>query len=1149
MEEETDPASETLVWKEPVNGKRAFFTEEVYQQLAGPEPSLEDRVMRMMDALGFPPPSKLAARGPGHADAPGLDSCSQDSRSSCGTEPAEVKVEDAESSSGPDPACGGAGTESKEDCRSKPCETTAVPHAALRQENSQDGGGEGVRLEPNAGPQTDLCVSVPHGATTASLGQDDGSAGLGADVVSGRVWRGKGNNPVWRGKGDDAEGDHQTAGSSADQTLPEGPVRRDGSAMDAQGQTRSAHRGKMHEKGRRPPVPEAPKSSLLHEQHLRYLHLFQKCTQKFFSGIATRPTPDELKELQEFESLQLMVCQEQEQCQNHLKQVATCNSYLYTHLPSHAAQYIQEREERGWRRVENYCRYYAAHSQLSLVPDMSQPVPGATPLPALTLLNTLLELGSKCKVVMPDMNPHPSARVRRTVCTDLHKVTARFPNDRPSNPLTWNHEPASKDSNLEGLVHKYPCHIATSASVLQQLIDNHAPDFAVAWDIPVVVKDYGNGSASQRVVYLDKPLQPAVFSLCQRKGHYLKKAVRAFICQPHNERRTVVGGQGRRGMEEQPPEGAGDSMEGSVGHSRGVGAGTEEDDDPFGSVSMEHLETFGSDRLASDGGSRRVGGLKGGGGGGGRQDLGNRVSGSSASQLLTVAPKMEVVEESGDSQTCGNASDSDVTVMENSTDVRQEAEDTDIRSSAETKAGSPVGAQTPGGKYHLRSAGKWDPGVTSDSDDDNALVIADVSSPLCSQAGATTPPHQRTTHTHGQDFGAGICVDASASTPTDCFQGQGHTTALSPARRITRSLSHRLQSPEAAGERSGCLGDSDVGHTSALPCDSDGAMGSSASPRTRQGLKRRGAAATGTSTVCEEGAQGKRGRRGVEGDGATVMTSETNADRTQGKAAVGQSTGPCLAPSLPARQNKGTGKQSTETAPSYLDSLLKEMTPLGLTSKVTLQEDPGQYKHPGCSGEHVSYQHWNLGGMALIVRCNGHAFIRDIRQQSQAVYVSAKAERQIPHGLEQNTLSECVRGWLGCYLRPNSFLLRARVNMQNYEVVHTEQLQLNQILQPSLNFSPHCAFAVLNNIFTRLTELPAGSYLLSHEAGSSTVQLKSGTSVRRGSHDLRSHYMGLMMQEADKSVPWVPVDPTLMLPHHWRMGLIPATFQPPDKKK
>ena len=53
---------------------------------------------------------------------------------------------------------------------------------------------------------------------------------------------------------------------------------------------------------------------------------------------------------------------------------------------------------------------------------------------------------------------------------------------------------ASKDSNMETLVRKYPCHIATSASVLQQLLDNHPPDFSMAWDIPVVIRDYGTGS-------------------------------------------------------------------------------------------------------------------------------------------------------------------------------------------------------------------------------------------------------------------------------------------------------------------------------------------------------------------------------------------------------------------------------------------------------------------------------------------------------------------------------------------------------------------------------------------------------------------------------------------------------------------------------
>ena len=46
--------------KQAVNGKTAFFTEEVYRQLAGPEPSLEEKVKQMMDGLGFPSPSKLS---------------------------------------------------------------------------------------------------------------------------------------------------------------------------------------------------------------------------------------------------------------------------------------------------------------------------------------------------------------------------------------------------------------------------------------------------------------------------------------------------------------------------------------------------------------------------------------------------------------------------------------------------------------------------------------------------------------------------------------------------------------------------------------------------------------------------------------------------------------------------------------------------------------------------------------------------------------------------------------------------------------------------------------------------------------------------------------------------------------------------------
>lgn len=51
-----------LFRKAPINGKLAFFTEEVYRELMGPEPSLEEKIEKLMDDIEFAPvlPKKSA---------------------------------------------------------------------------------------------------------------------------------------------------------------------------------------------------------------------------------------------------------------------------------------------------------------------------------------------------------------------------------------------------------------------------------------------------------------------------------------------------------------------------------------------------------------------------------------------------------------------------------------------------------------------------------------------------------------------------------------------------------------------------------------------------------------------------------------------------------------------------------------------------------------------------------------------------------------------------------------------------------------------------------------------------------------------------------------------------------------------------------
>ena len=51
----------------------------------------------------------------------------------------------------------------------------------------------------------------------------------------------------------------------------------------------------------RPPAPEARKSSLSHDQHIRYLDLFTKFTKRFFCGNQPPPSAREVQELKEFE--------------------------------------------------------------------------------------------------------------------------------------------------------------------------------------------------------------------------------------------------------------------------------------------------------------------------------------------------------------------------------------------------------------------------------------------------------------------------------------------------------------------------------------------------------------------------------------------------------------------------------------------------------------------------------------------------------------------------------------------------------------------------------------------------------------------------------------------------------------------------------
>lgn len=81
----------------------------------------------------------------------------------------------------------------------------------------------------------------------------------------------------------------------------------------------------------------------------------------------------------------------------------------------------------------------------------------------------------------------------------------------------------------------------------------------------------------------------------------------------------------------------------------------------------------------------------------------------------------------------------------------------------------------------------------------------------------------------------------------------------------------------------------------------------------------------------------------------------------------------------------------------------------------------------------------------------------------------------------------------------------------------------------------HCEFS-----------LQEGSYLLSHAAEDSSLLIykTSDGKVTRTAYNLHRTHCDLPGVPSSLSVPWVPLDPSLLLPYHIQHGRVPCTFPP-----
>ncbi|XP_038178290.1 little elongation complex subunit 2 isoform X2 [Arvicola amphibius] len=214
-------------------------------------------------------------------------------------------------------------------------------------------------------------------------------------------------------------------------------------------------------------------------------------------------------------------------------------------------------------------------------------------------------------------------------------------------------------------------------------------------------------------------------------------------------------------------------------------------------------------------------------------------------------------------------------------------------------------------------------------------------------------------------------------------------------------------------------------------------------------------------------------------------------------------------------------------------------------------EDTSEYIAPQ-EGNFV-YKLFSLQDLLLLVRCSVQRIEtrprskkrKKIRRQFP-VYVLPKVEYQGCYGVEALTESELCRFWTESLLHSNCSFYVGHIDAFTSKLFMLEEITSEELKEKLAALKISSLFNILQHVLKKLCSLQDGSYLLSHAAEDSSLLIykTSDEKVSRTAYNLHKAHCDLPGIPSSLSVPWVPLDPSYLLPYHIHHGRIPCTFPP-----
>ncbi|XP_018410135.1 PREDICTED: little elongation complex subunit 2 [Nanorana parkeri] len=217
---------------------------------------------------------------------------------------------------------------------------------------------------------------------------------------------------------------------------------------------------------------------------------------------------------------------------------------------------------------------------------------------------------------------------------------------------------------------------------------------------------------------------------------------------------------------------------------------------------------------------------------------------------------------------------------------------------------------------------------------------------------------------------------------------------------------------------------------------------------------------------------------------------------------------------------------------------------------LALEEDENEYTVE--ADENLVYKLFSLDDILLLLQGSVHTVLTGRKRSSlkvtkkqTPVFVLTKMDYQYCYGVESLTESESCRLWTESLVHSNCTLYVGHVDAFTSKFFMLEEVSAQKLKENVSAFKPANCLNILRHILKWLTSLQDGSYLLSHASKDSSVCLyKSGTDKTRGTYNLLEAHSDLPKAPSSLSVPWVPLNPNLLLSYHIHHGRPPCTFPP-----